>query len=286
MGQYERVCANGSEQEPKGAGTSGEEGQGLGVLGRTRVDWEIFYKLGITMKKVHPADMEPVNEEKVETIDLEALDAPGDIFAREYGADIMAQAKTNQERLSRITSKTRKHTVDPGLKVGTNVRLSQFEKEKLYENDWNNSVLDLMENLLYECTQSSVAHADAARACRKKYRMLMIPSIIVATAATSASFFAAGGNSCGDEGGGDDDGLKYVVASLTALVGIMFGIGSVYNFKSKMSENIAASGAFANLARRCKIICFMPLHLKPNSEVALTDISAEQAHLTSSSPLL
>ncbi|CAN0346465.1 unnamed protein product [Ectocarpus sp. 6 AP-2014] len=116
--------------------------------------------------------------------------------------------------------------------------------------------------------------------------MLMIPSIIVATAAKSASFFAAGGSPCDDDGGSDDDGLKYVVASLTALVGIMSGISSVYNFKSKMSENIAASGAFANLARRCKIICFLPIHLKPNSEVALTDISAEQAHLTSSSPLL
>lgn len=237
--------------------------------------------------KIHPApdSMNPI-EEKVETIDLEAFDAPGDIFEKEYGAETMARAKTNQERLARITSKTRIHTVDPGLQVGTNARLSHFEKEKLYENDWNNSVLDLMENLLYECTQSSKAHATAARACRRKYRMMMIPSIIVATAATSASFFAAGGNSCGDDGGSDDDSLKYVVASLTALVGIMSGIGSVYNFKSKTSENIAAAGAFANLARRCKIICYLPIHLKPNSEVALTDISAEQAHLTSSSPLL
>ncbi|CAM9653214.1 unnamed protein product [Ectocarpus sp. 4 AP-2014] len=237
--------------------------------------------------KVHPDNMEePVNEEKVETVDLEALDGSPNIFAQECGAYTMTQARENRERLARITSKTKKHTVNPGLKVGTNARLSHFQKEKLYQNDWNNSVLDLMENLLYECTQSSNAHAEAARACRRKYRMLMIPSIIVATAATSASFFAAGGSPCGDDGGNDGDGLKYVVASLTALVGIMSGIGSVYNFKSKMSENIAASGAFANLARRCKIICFLPIHLKPNSEVALTDISAEQAHLTSSSPLL
>ncbi|CAM9385978.1 unnamed protein product [Ectocarpus fasciculatus] len=237
--------------------------------------------------KVHPGNMEPVDEEKVEavaTVDLEALELGGadNIFAQEYGAETMTQARENRERLARITSKT----VDPGLQVGTNARLSHFQKEKLYENDWNNSVLDLMENLLYECTQSSKAHAQAARACRRKYRMLMIPSIIVATAATSASFFAAGGSPCDEDGGSDDDGLKYVVASLTALVGIMSGIASVYNFKSKMSENIAASGAFANLARRCKIICFLPIHLKPNSEVALTDISAEQAHLTTSSPLL
>lgn len=237
--------------------------------------------------KVYPDNIESVSEEKVETVDLEALDGPENIFAQEYGDDTMTQARENRERLARITSKTKKHTVDPGLQVGTNARLSDFQKEKLYQNDWNNSVLDLMENLLYECTQSSKAHAEAARACRRKYRMLMIPSIIVATAATSASFFAAGGSPCGDDGGSDDDdGLKYVVASLTALVGIMSGIASVYNFKSKMSENIAASGAFANLARRCKIICFLPIHLKPNSEVALTDISAEQAHLTSSSPLL
>jgi len=235
--------------------------------------------------KIHPDTMDNMEEQKVETIDMETLDAPGDIFAQEYGTEVMAQAKTNQERLARISSRTRKHTVDPGLQVGTNARLSQFAKEKVYDNDWNNSVLDLMENLLFECEQSSKAHANAARACRRKYRMLMIPSIIVATAATSASFFAAG-NSCGDDGSDDDGGLKYVVASLTALVGIMSGIGSVYNFKAKTEQNIAAAGAFANLARRCKICVFLPLHLKPPAEVALTDISAEQAHLTNSSPLL
>lgn len=236
--------------------------------------------------KVHPDIMEAVNEEKVETVDLEALDEPTNIFAQEYGADTMIQAKQNQERLARVASKTKKHAVDPGLKVGTNARLSVFEKEKIYENDWNNSVLDLVESICFECEKSSQAHARAARVCRQKNRMLMIPSIVVATAATSASFFAAGGNSCGDDGGDDDESLKYVVASLTALVGILSGVGSVYDFKSKVAEHIAAAGAFANLARRAKIIIFLPTHLKPQSEVALTEISAEQAHLTNSSPLL
>jgi hypothetical protein len=235
--------------------------------------------------KVHPDIMDTVEEQKVETIDMEALDAPGDIFAQEYGTEVMAQAKTNQERLARISSKTRKHTVDPGLQVGTNARLSQFAKEKLYENDWNNSVLDLVESICYECEESSKAHAKAARACRQKNRLLMIPSIVVATAATSASFFAAG-NACGDDGEDENESLKYVVACLTALVGIMSGIASVYDFKAKVERNIAAAGAFANLARRAKIIIFLPQHLKPNSEVALTEISAEQAHLTNSSPLL
>ena len=245
------------------------------------------------MKKVHPQDMEPVMEpvmeEKVETVDLEALDARGDIFAREYGAETMAQAqKANQERLSRVTDKTRKHhTVDPGLKVGTNARLSYFENEKLYENDWKNSTLDLVEEILLQCNESSEAHVKAAKACRRNHRLMMIPSIILATAATSASFFAAGDNPCGASGAtNDDESLKYVVASLTALVGVMSGIASVYNFKAKMSDHVSAAGAFANLARRSKIIVFLPTHLKPNAEVALTDISAEQAHLTNTSPLL
>lgn len=237
-------------------------------------------------KKVHPQDMEVSNEEKVETIDLEALDATGDIFASEYGAETMAQAKTNQERLSRVTGKTRKHTVDPGLKVGTNARLSYFENEKLYENDWKNSTLDLVEEIVLQCKESSEAHVAAAKACRRNHRMMMIPSIILATAATSASFFAAGDNPCDASGADDDESLKYVVACLTALVGVMSGIASVYNFKAKMSDHVSAAGAFANLARRSKIIVFLPTHLKPNAEVALTDISAEQAHLTNTSPLL
>lgn len=241
--------------------------------------------------KIHPEpDKMNTVEEKVETIELEAFDAPGDIFEKEYGAETMMQAKENQERLARISALKHKRepsvrAVDPGLKVATNARLSQFEKEKIYENDWQNPVLDLVEDMLRECTESSEAHAGAARKCRTKHRMLTIPSILVATAATSASFFAAGGNPCD---GGDDDNpsLKYVVASLTALVAIVSGIGSLYNFKAKMEQHISAAGAFANLARRAKIIVLLPLHLKPNSEVALTGISAEQAHLTSSSPLL
>ena len=240
--------------------------------------------------KVHPDIMEAVNEEKVETVDLEALDGPSNIFAQEYGADTMMQAKENQERLTRVrahkpTAQQSVRAVDPGLKVTTNARLSQFEKETTYENDWQNPIMDLVEDIFRECTESSEAHAAAARVCRKKHRMLSIPSILVATAATSASFFAAGGNPC-EDGDDDDPSLKYVVASLTALVAIMAGVGSLYNFKAKSETHISAAGAFANLARRAKIIIFLPLKLKPNAEVALTDISAEQAHLTSSSPLL
>ncbi|CAM9156643.1 unnamed protein product [Ectocarpus sp. 12 AP-2014] len=242
--------------------------------------------------KVHPERRSMSGKEaEVETIDLEAFDSPGDIFENAYGSETMTQAKENQERLARLSALKPNggrsfRPVDPGLKVTTNARLSQFENEKIYENDWQNSVLDLMEDMLRECTESSDAHAAAARKCRAKHRVLTIPAILVATAATSASFFAAGGNPCGDGEDDKDPSLKYVVASLTALVAIMSGVGSLYNFKAKMEKHISASGAFANLARRAKIIIFLPLKLKPNCEVALTDISAEQAHLTSSSPLL
>ncbi len=227
------------------------------------------------MRRVYPDTM-AASTGGVVNVDIEKIDSPSELFASEYGSETMEQAKRAMQK---------KHSVDPGLKVGTNARLSHFDNEKLYENDWNNSILDVVEATLLECTESSKGHVQAAKTCRFKHRMLMIPSIVLATAATSASFFAAGDNPC-DTTETDDESLKYVVATLTALVGIMSGVANVYNFKAKMEAHIAAAGSFANLARRCKIIIFLPLKLKPQSEVALTDISAEQAHLTNTSPLL
>ena len=232
------------------------------------------------------------NEEKAETVDIESFTGTNDLFEQEYGVATMANARENQERLERMVRTTKPSpkkqkavkAVDRGLKVGTNARLSYFDKEKVYANEWTESVLDLVESTYLECQKSSEAHADAARACRKKHRMVSIPTVILATAATSASFFQAG-TSCGDDST-DSDNLKYTVACLTSLVAILGGVSALYSFNTKMNDNINAAGSFANLARRAKIQIFLPNHLRAHSEVVLTDISAEQAHLVMSSPLL
>lgn len=234
-------------------------------------------------------------EEKIEPVDIESLaNESKDIFEQSYSSDILKKAAENREQLrksaedkalSKLNSRQKSlQAVDKGLKVETNARLSYFEKEQVYTNEWTNSTMDLLEELYLQCKKSSEAHAAAARACRKKHRMLSIPTVLVATAATSASFFQAG-SSC-DADTDDSDNLKYTVACLTSLVSILGGIAALYNFNSKMNDNINAAGSYANLARRAKIQIFLPNHLRAQAEVVLTDISAEHAYLTQNSPLL
>lgn len=245
------------------------------------------------------------HDEKVETVDIEQLGRGGDIFEQQYGSKIMNQANAQRTEMEKrffaenggaqskpSTKEERQHARQPSIgfvnkgmeEVDTNARLSYFEKEKVYPNEWTDSCLNMLEFWASSCRRSSEAHANAARSCRRKHRMVSIPTIVLATAATSASFFQAG-TSCGDDNT-DADNLKYTVACLTSLVAILGGVSALYSFNTKMSDNINASGAFANLARRANIQIFLPLHLKAHAEVTLTDISAEYAQLTNTSPLL
>lgn len=223
-------------------------------------------------------------EEKVESVDVENFDFTNDLFRKTYGSAAIDDAKARTERMVEDLNKTRPvgNHVNKTLKDAS---LSAFSKEVVYENFWTNSTLDLLERWVTSCKKSSEAHADAARACRKKFRMVSIPTIIIGTAATALSFFSAGDNSCDPDEEGND-GLKYSVAFLTSLVSIATGINALYNFSSMTQEHRSASGSFANLARRGELQTWLPNGLRANAEVVLTDISVEVASLTTSAPLL
>ena len=229
-------------------------------------------------------------EEKVETVDVENFDVTNDLFRQQYGSATIDDANARTERIvESLKKKSRqpsKGFVNEGLEVNTNARLSLFEKEKVYANEWTESCLNVVEAQHYECQKSAEAHLNAARECRRKHRMLSIPLIIIGTAATAFSFLSAGSACSSEEDAAGGDGVKYTVAVLTSIVSIGAGISSLYSFDTKMTQNVAAGGAFTNLARRIRCQLFLPNHLRAHAEVCLVDFGAEHAHLVNTSPLL
>ncbi|ACH46863.1 unknown [Feldmannia species virus] len=162
-------------------------------------------------------------------------------------------------------------------------RLSNFEAERVFENDWTNASLDLLEGLHKQCKDNSSAYADAARVARWKHRAVSIPTIVVASFATATSFFSAG-SSCDDDE--ENTAVKISVAILTSITAILGGVSALYSFDSKTTACIAASGNFDALAKKAQLQIFLSNQLRGPVEVVLTEISAEFCHLTNTSPLL
>ncbi|CAM9902051.1 unnamed protein product [Pylaiella littoralis] len=231
------------------------------------------------------AEVRPDNEE-VKTIDLENIGTdPDSLFTSVHGQKLMTQAsKKVDELVHKQHPKTTYSTENKGLELTTNARLSRFEAEKIFANGWSNTSLDLLEALFTECKKKTVAYADAARASRKKHRMLSIPSLVIASAATATSFFAAG-TECSAESD-DSGGLKVAVAMLTSVTAVLAGVAALYSFDSKTTACIAASGNFDSLSKKTQIQIYLTNELRGPVEVVINDVSSEFCHLTNTSPLL
>ena len=235
-------------------------------------------------------------ENKVsEKVSEKVEDTAEEVFEKVHGSKLMDQASVKIEEL-RSKSKepkqeqemgpkedSRKNT--QGLDVITNARMSFMDRQKVFAGGWNESSLDLLEALFTECTKKSAAYAEAARASRKKHRMLSIPTLIIASAATATSFFAAG-DSCNPDSLDDGEGLKIAVAVLTSVTAVLGGIAALYSFDSKTANCISAAGSFDSLAKETQIQMFLPNDLKGPVEVVINGVSAEACHLTNTSPLL
>lgn len=212
-------------------------------------------------------------EEKVEKVDIENVEH-NELFEKVYGKEVAEKARKTLDDLKINNS---------GLEVDTNARLSVFNREKVYEADWTESTLNLLESMMKKCSDNAKAYAAAARDARSKHRFSSIPLIFIGTVATAVSFFSAGDVCDPDD---NEDGLKYLLAVLTGSLTIGSGLMSLYSFQGKMDACINAAGNFENLARRARIQIFLPNKLRAHSELVLSEISADLAHLTTTSPLL
>lgn len=247
---------------------------------------------------------EEKKNELVEQVDVDRIDIENvernQLFEQVYGKDIADKAqltlnelKSEQNSTSSSSSvrrvfsseKSRKDFLNSGLDVDTNARLSVFNKEKIYDGDWTESTLNLLESMMKKCDDSANAYAAAARAARSKHRMASIPLIFIGTVATAVSFFTAG-DACEPDDGDDNENLKYILAVLTGSLTIGTGLTALYSFQAKMDACINAAGNFENLARRARMQIFLPNKLRAHSELVLSEISADLANLTTTSPLL
>lgn len=236
---------------------------------------------------MHPMSEQTFNEQN--PLSESNVQSLAQVYEGAYGATTMADA----EKLKKVPVK--KVFVEPnnfsgfvnrGLEVDTNARLSMFEKEKIYPNEWTDSSMNLVESWLKICRDNAEKYADAARKARSMNRVLSVPTIILGTLATALSFWSAGSDPCSGDDDGDELGIKVGVAALTSGVAVLGGVNSLYSFNEKMSRCISAAGAFTNLARRIEIQVYIANHLRAQSEVVLTDFSAELASLVQHSPLL
>jgi hypothetical protein len=226
-------------------------------------------------------------KDMIQEVDLESFDLKNDLFNHTYGKETM-EAAGAQTRILQEKAQQRNPSVgfvNKGLDVRTNARLSVMDRERVYDSDWTESCLNLLESWYAACKTSSEAHAAAARACRKKHRMITVPVIFVSTIGTALAFFSAG-ESCDANSDDSGDNIKYAVAAMTSITAVLTGVTALYSFNTKMSENINAAGNYEILAKRAEIQIFLPNKLKSHSELVLETISAEYANLVSSSPLL
>lgn len=225
----------------------------------------------------------PLSESNVQSL--------SQVYEGAYGASTMSDAnklKSQKVPVKKVFVEPNNFSgfVNRGLDVETNARLSVFDKEKIYPNEWTNSSMNLIESWLKICRDNATKYAAAARKARSMNRLIAVPTIILGTLATALSFWSAGSDPCSGDDDEDELGIKIGVAALTSGVAVLGGVNSLYSFSEKMSRCISAAGSFTNLARRIEIQVYLANHLRAHSEVVMTDFSAELASLVQHSPLL
>ncbi len=239
-----------------------------------------------TVKKENAPD--PISEEDVrefreEDLEVEVRGVHNNLFKKKYDDAVDVEAHIMQKEMQNKIL-TQNGFVNKGLEVSTNARLSQFEREKVYDNMWTETTLNLLESWRKKARDASKAHACAARGARHKNRVLSIPTLFVGAAASAMAFFAAG-DTCNPEDDGSDT-LKYLTAIMTSGLAVLGGVASLYSFSEKMSQHITAAGGYGALADRIDVIIFLPNKLRAHSEVVLTDIALSLQRLVETSPLL
>ena len=163
--------------------------------------------------------------------------------------------------------------------------LSRMKQEVVYENYWTDSSLGLIENWYMKCEQAAKDHTEAAVRARRLNVRVALPSIILGAAATGLAFF-----SVGDEGNetsqAEATAVSVSLAVLTSAFSVVGGMSSLFSLSERQSQHIAAAAGFSNLAKKIQVHLFLPMELRSQCEVVLTDISGEYTSLVTTSPLL
>lgn len=197
----------------------------------------------------------------------------GDLYI-EIGTGEAETTQKVRERILNIKGHANEHIFN----------LSQLQKEKVYPNFWTDSSINLLGDWLAKCEDATDKHTRAAKRAKMKNRQIVVPSIIIGSAATGLAFFSVG-NVC-DSDSEEYNATSIAVAILTSMLSVLHGVSSLCSFNERQSDHIAAAANFTNLSRKIQVCVFLPMELRGQCEVVLTDVSGEFTNLVNTSPLV
>lgn len=167
------------------------------------------------------------------------------------------------------------------------INLAEQALEASYEGFWTPSSLGLLESWYNKCIQASKEHLEAAIATRRKHVRVALPSIVVGAGATGLAFFSVG-DECDETNAGrvESTAISVSLAVLTSALSVLGGLTALFSLSERESLHTAASSNYQNLARKIQLTLFLPVNLRSNVEVVLTDVSSEYNNIYDTSPLL
>jgi len=161
------------------------------------------------------------------------------------------------------------------------VDLADLKKALVYEQDWNEASLDLLQMWIHKCDTESQMHLKAARSKRCRSRSVAIPNVIFGAAATGLSFYATS-DPCIES----DVSLPQVCASVfTAIATILSSVSNVFMFDTSIKEHIYTASRFGELSKRARVQLALPIERKGDVEVVIDGISSTFSSIQESAPL-
>lgn len=167
------------------------------------------------------------------------------------------------------------------------INLAEQAREQIFEAGWTSSSLGLMESWYNRCVKAALEHQEAGISTRRKHVCVALPSIVVGSAATGLAFFSVG-DECDETSAGRTEAtaISVSLAVLTSALSVMGGLTALFSLSERESMHTAAASNYQNLARKIQLTLFLPVNLRSNVEVILTDVSSEYNNIYDTSPLL
>jgi len=165
-----------------------------------------------------------------------------------------------------------------GIIKGEVPSLSVFHKDAVYQSDWTNLSVSIIETWLRSCSLRSQAHLEEGHLYKKRSIAFKIPEMLTSGGATAMAFWAAG------TGEATSTTIRLIVAILACTSTILKGLDAFLDFSGLEHRHNTASNDYSRLCRKIEVNIFTPNHLKPNIQAFMEEISLTYSHTLSTSP--
>jgi len=187
-------------------------------------------------------------------------------FVSVYGGRDTNEALVNNKKLCE------------GIIKGEVPSLSVFNRDTIYQSDWSNLSVSIIETWLRSCSLRSQAHLEEGRIYKKRSIAFKIPEMLTSGGATAMAFWAAG------TGEATSTTVRMIVAVFACTSTILKGLDAFLDFAGLEHRHNTASNDYSRLCRKIEVNIFTPNHLKPNIQAFMEEISLTYSHTLSTSP--